>query len=233
MATGSVAATPALVMPLTKRSAQSSRRRRRGVRRRRRRGTGRRRHPRGWGACRADRRRGSGCRGPGWRADAAGGGRIKPAGAGRRTWWLLASTTNRARNSPGLAAVTGGDAGFVAGHRPRDRGDFAVVEIVHALAHRLANQVMVEIGPIPVGVGDFVTGAGGDDQLVGAIGGGGERVTCAVTVEGEAAFGTPQAASGWVRRGSPLGERGELRKIIARGASRARAGRRAAWRIRQ
>ena len=87
-------------------------------------------------------------------------------------------------------------------------GDFqgCFVEKFHAETLRLLDEKLVEVGTIPMGVGDLIMGAGGDQQLVFPGGIVDEGVAQAMMIKGESPFQSAgEARMGFLPR-SPLGE---------------------------
>ncbi len=99
----------------------------------------------------------------------------------------------------------------------RHRLDLGVVDVLRAGLLRAPLQEVVEVRAIPVRVGDLVLGARGDEQLVRAVGGRGERLSEAMAVEGEASLepagdpGMPPLPA------SPRGERARRRRARSGG----------------
>ena len=90
------------------------------------------------------------------------------------------------------------------------------IEVAHAGRLRLLQKKEIEFLPVPMGIGDLVVRARGDEELVAAVGGSRKRPAFLVAIEREAAL----EADGEVRirrlPAAPRGERQEARKVPAR-----------------
>src|SRR5262249_32099751 len=71
-----------------------------------------------------------------------------------------------------------------------DSRDRRLVEILDPRRLRLADEKVIEVGAIPVRVGDFIVGARGDEELVAALRVAGKGRAGSMAVKSEPAFQT-------------------------------------------
>ena len=83
---------------------------------------------------------------------------------------------------------------------------FDFVEIVDADFLRLANEVGIDIGAIPVRIGDPIVGAGGNEQLIAATRISSGALAGLMVIKGEAAFESAVEVRIRLLPGAPFGE---------------------------